>query len=210
MGNSCTLAPMQKLTKTLCALILFAAGFAPGLAQQMTALETAQLAVETLLQQVRDTQHLFVTDSEAYYGGVEEVLDRFVDFNVVAEVVMNRFADSASDEQKQRFGLILRRNLTRFYGAALLTYAEQEVVFLPSENPERDSLESTIVTMELAGGGAQTVLFQYQMFLNDGNEWKLRNLSLAGINLGRQYFTQFSALMTQHGNDIDAVLDNWQ
>lgn len=201
---------MQKTIRTLCALMLFAASYAPGLAQEMTALETAQLAVETLLRQARDTRHLFTTDSEAYYGGVEDVLDRFVDFNAVAEVVMNRFADAASEEQKQRFGQILRRKLTRFYGAALLTYADQEVNFPPSENPERDSPQSTIVTMELTGGGAQTVLFQYQMFLADGNEWKLRNLSLAGINLGRQYFTQFSALMDQHGNDIEAVLDNWQ
>lgn len=201
---------MRKITKTLCALLLFAAGYAPGLAQEMTALETTELAVTTLLRQVRDTRHLFATDSEAYYTGVEEVLDRYVDFNVVAQVVMNRFADAASEEQIQRFGEILRSNLTRFYGAALLTYAEQELIFLPSENPERDSPQSTIVTMELSGGGAQTVQLQYQMFLADNNEWKLRNLSLAGINLGRQYFTQFSALMTEHGNNVEAVLDNWQ
>ena len=42
------------------------------------------------------------------------------------------------------------------------------------------------------------------------SEWKLKNLSLAGINLGRQYFTQFSALMGQHEENIDLVLDNWQ
>ena len=201
---------MKKMTKTLCALLLLAAGCTPGLAQEMTALETAEVAVSTLLRQVRDTRHLFATDSEAYYTGVEEVLDRFVDFNVVAEVVMNRFADAASEEQKQRFGRILRSNLTRFYGAALVTYAEQELIFLPSENPDRDSPQSTIITMELTDGGAQAVQLQYQMFLADNNEWKLRNLSLAGINLGRQYFTQFSALMTEHGNDVEAVLDNWQ
>ncbi len=201
---------MSGLSRTLGALILFAAVHAPGQAQEMTALETARLAVETLLQQARDTRHLFAADSEAYYAGIEQVLDRFVDFNAVAEVVMNRFADSASDEQKQRFGRILRGNLTRFYGASLLSYAEQEVSFRPSENPARDTPQSTIVAMELSGGGAQPVLFQYQMFLTDDNEWKLRNLNLAGINLGRQYFTQFSALMAQHGNDMDAVLDNWQ
>jgi len=48
------------------------------------------------------------------------------------------------------------------------------------------------------------------MFLNENDEWKLKNLSLAGINLGRQYYTQFSALMTQHNNDIDLVLENWK
>ncbi len=205
---------MQKLTHFLCALALLAAAQAqlpaPALAQQMTALETAQLAVETLLQQVRDSAHLFLTDSEAYYAGVEEVLDQFVDFNVVAEVVMNQYADAASEAQIQRFGGILRGNLTRFYGATLLNNAEQEVRFVPAQNPQANSPESTIVSMELVGGGAQPVVIQYQMFLSDGGEWKLRNLNLAGINLGRQYFTQFSALMTQHGEDIEAVLDNWQ
>ena len=63
--------------------------------------------------------------------------------------------------------------------------------------------------MELRGGDTNLQL-QYQMFLNENDEWKLKNLSLVGINLGRQYFTQFSALMGQNNNDIDAVLDNWK
>jgi len=48
------------------------------------------------------------------------------------------------------------------------------------------------------------------MFLNADEEWKLKNLSLVGINLGRQYNTQFTALMSQHNNDIDLVLNNWK
>jgi phospholipid transport system substrate-binding protein len=66
-----------------------------------------------------------------------------------------------------------------------------------------------MVRMELRGGDANLEL-QYQMFLNENEEWKLKNLSLVGINLGRQYFTQFSALMSQNDDDIDAVLDNWK
>jgi phospholipid transport system substrate-binding protein len=62
--------------------------------------------------------------------------------------------------------------------------------------------------MELRG--ATNLQLQYQMFINADNQWKLKNLSLAGINLGRQYFTQFSALMAKHDNDIDVVLDNWK
>jgi ABC-type transporter MlaC component len=48
------------------------------------------------------------------------------------------------------------------------------------------------------------------MFITEDDIWKLKNLSLAGINLGRQYYSQFSALMTEHNNDIDAVLNNWR
>ena len=201
---------MQTITRTLCALVLLVSAQSGGFAQELNAVDTARLAVETLLQQVSETRQLFATDSEAFYTGVEGVLDRFVDFDAVAAVVMNRYLDAASAEQQQRFGQILRGNLTRFYGAALLSYTGQEVSIRPSDNPGRDTPESTIVTLEFSGGSGQPVLFQFQMFLNADNEWKLRNLSLAGINLGRQYFTQFSALMNEHGNDIDAVLENWQ
>ena len=183
----------------------------PGMvsAQQLTAIETAELGVETLLETVVASRDFFLSDRERYFTEVENVLNTFVDFNEVANVVMNRYAVDATVEQKQRFAGILRNTLTRFYGASLVNYNGEELVVLPSNNEDAESRTDTVVGMELRGSDSNLRL-QYQMFLNENDEWKLKNLSLAGINLGRQYFTQFSALMTQHNNDIDLVLDNWQ
>ena len=183
----------------------------PGMvsAQQLTAIETAELGVETLLETVVASRDFFLSDRERYFTEVENVLNTFVDFNEVANVVMNRYAVDATAEQKQRFAGILRNTLTRFYGASLVNYNGEELVFLPSNNENADSPTDAVVGMELRGSDSNLRL-QYQMFLNGNDEWKLKNLSLAGINLGRQYFTQFSALMTQHNSDIDLVLDNWQ
>ena len=178
-------------------------------AQQLTAVETAELGVETLLETVVASKDFFLSDRERYFTEVENVLNTFVDFDEVANVVMNRYAVDATSEQKQRFADILRSTLTRFYGASLVNYNGEELVFLPSNNENAASRTDTVVAMELRGSDSNLRL-QYQMFLNENEEWKLKNLSLAGINLGRQYFTQFSALMTQHNNDIDLVLDNWQ
>lgn len=182
----------------------------PGLsqAQQLSAVETAELGVKTLLATVADSKEYFLSDRDRYYADVESVLITFVDFTAVAEVVMSRFAESASAEQKQRFADILKTTLTRFYGASLVSYEGQELIFLPG-TPPSDPRADTVVGMELRASDSSLRL-QYQMFLNGNEEWKLKNLSLAGINLGRQYFTQFSALMTKHNNDIDQVLDNWQ
>ena len=177
-------------------------------AQNMTAVETAELGVETLLSTVQESRGLFLSDRDAYFAAIEEVLDSFVDFTAVAEVVMNRYAEQATDAQKMRFAEILQSTLTRFYGASLVSYEGQELVFLPSNNNSDDPRADRIVSMELRGD--TNLRLQYQMFINENDEWKLKNLSLAGINLGRQYFTQFSALMTQHNNNVDAVLDNWQ
>lgn len=178
-------------------------------AQQMSAVETAEVGVNTLLETVAESKDFFLSDRERYFSNVEAVLNTFVDFNAVADVVMNRFASNASPAQQQRFADILRSTLTRFYGAFLVNYNGEELVFLPSSNANDDPRADTVVGMELRGSDSNLRL-QYQMFINDNDEWKLKNLSLAGINLGRQYFTQFSALMSQHDNDIDAVLDNWQ
>ncbi len=179
-----------------------------GNSQEMTALETAELGVNTLLQKVIESKELFLSDREKYFSEIESVLSTFVDFEAVARVVMSRYASESTEQQSERFAAILRTTLTRFYGASLVSYNGEELVFLPPSGPEADPRADVVVTMELQGETA--LRLQYQMFLNEDDEWKLKNLSLAGINLGRQYYGQFSALMEQHGNDIDAVLDNWK
>jgi phospholipid transport system substrate-binding protein len=200
---------MKSLNKFVVSLAFV--GMLPVLSygQQYTAVETAEIGVMNLLSTVRESRGLFLTDRDSYFGAIEEVLNSIVDFNAVAVVVMNRYAESASDAQKDRFADILRTTLTRFYGASLVSYEGQELAFLPSNNADADPRADTIVRMELRGGDTNLQL-QYQMFLNENDEWKLKNLSLVGINLGRQYFTQFSALMGQNNDDIDAVLDNWK
>jgi phospholipid transport system substrate-binding protein len=63
--------------------------------------------------------------------------------------------------------------------------------------------------MQIVSEGARIEL-QYALFRNAENEWKLRNIFVGGINLRRQYHTQFAALMTRSNNDIDQVIAAWQ
>ena len=199
---------IKKAFKTL-ALAALAMNPAVGFGQELTATETAEIGVEALLKTVENAKGYFLTDKDLYFSEIEGVLNTFVDFEAVAEVVMNRYASAASEFQKQRFANILKTTLTRFYGASLISYSGEQLIFLPPSSPESDPRADTIVGMELRGSDMNLRL-QYQMFINENNEWKLKNLSLAGINLGRQYFTQFSALMSEYDEDIDLVLDNWQ
>ena len=206
---------MKTLPIVALAVIALAAASAAASAQEpmqtqgLDARATAELGVETLLQTVTEHKALFTSDKDAFFAEVEEVLGYFVDFEAVAEVVMNRYAAQATAEQKTRFAAILRSTLTRFYGASLVSYEDEELVFLPNTAARGDDPRADqVVTMELRG---ETGLrLRYLMFINADDEWKLKNLSLAGINLGRQYYSSFAALMEQHDDDIDAVLDNWK
>ena len=188
------------------------------LAQQppKTAMETVQEGVDVLLTTVQSSKAYFLSDQDRYYGDIEQALSTIVDFEEVATVVMSRYAQNATEAQIERFGNILSTTLTRFYGAALVAYDGQELEFLSSNNEPEDPRADRVIGMEIKGIGSGngtsngSFRLQYQMFVNENDEWKLKNLSLAGINLGRQYFTQFSAAMSQYNNDIDQVLDNWQ
>ena len=199
---------MNLLKKTLAAMFFSGLLGSAASSQEMTAVETAEFGVQTLLQTVVESKEFFLSDRERYFSAIETVLSSFVDFEAVAGVVMSRYASAATDQQTERFAGILRKTLTRFYGASLVSYNGEELVFLPPSNPDADPRADTVVLMELQGDAA--LRLQYQMFLNANDEWKLKNLSLAGINLGRQYYTQFAALMAQNNDDIDAVLDNWK
>jgi phospholipid transport system substrate-binding protein len=176
---------------------------------ELSAVEAAEKSVNELLARVQELRPYFNTDNARYYAGIEEEVGKFVDFREVAIGVMARFSTQASDAQIDAFGEKLRATLTRFYGSALVEYGGQQLVFLPPRDNAAESDSSTNVRMQIVSDGARIEL-QYALFLNADREWKLRNLFVGGINLRRQYHTQFAALMTRHENNIDRVIEAWQ
>ena len=142
----------MNLLKKLCAVLSIVALLGSTVqAQEMSAVETAEMGVNTLLETVAESKDLFLSDREQYFQNVENVLNTFVDFNAVAEVVMSRYASNASEAQLNRFADILKTTLTRFYGASLVSYNGEELVFLPPSNPNADPRADTVVGMELRG-----------------------------------------------------------
>ena len=205
---------MNTLKKFALVVALLAMSMSKAQEPPMTAMATVQGGVQVLLETVQSSRAFFLTDQQRYYDAIESALVTIVDFNAVARVVMSRYAENATEQQVERFGSILRTTLTRFYGAALAAYDGQELAFIPANNEPADPRADRVIGMEIKGigngNGNGSFKLQYQMFINENDEWKLKNLSLGGINLGRQYYTQFAAAMTQYNNDIDQVLNNWQ
>jgi phospholipid transport system substrate-binding protein len=175
----------------------------------LSAVEAAEQSVNQLLQKVQELRPYFDSDKDRYYAGVEEEVGKFVDFREVAVGVMARYSQQASEEQILAFGEKLRSTLTRFYGSALVEYGGQQLTFLPSDNAPAEPGAGTNVRMQIVADGARIEL-QYALFQNAEGEWKLRNIFVSGINLRRQYNTQFTALMARHNNDIDQVIAAWQ
>ncbi len=199
------------LTSVLVMLLLMAAAVRPAVAQDATqeAVDAARDAVTSLLERVSELRPYYDSDQARYYDGIEEEVAGFVDFEQVAIGVMARFSREASEEQIAAFAEKLRSTLTRFYGSALVEYGGQEITYMPPDSPPENPERGVNVRLRIEGDD-QRIELRSAMFRNDNDEWKLRNLYVGGINLRRQYHTQFAALMSRHDNDIDAVIENWQ
>lgn len=198
----------MNLFRKYLAVLVF--GFAlPGLASaaEQSAVEAVEVAVEQLLDKVVEIKPYYSDERERYYEELQSSVEEFVDFREVAVGVMAQHSRQASEDQLQRFGEKLKRTLTRFYGSALVGYEGGQTLEYRAGNDTGNPRTAT-VAMRISGDG-QPIVLRYAMFLDESDTWKLRNVEVGGINLRRQYSSQFDAYMMRYDNDIDQVIENW-
>mgnify|MGYP000238769551 CR=1 FL=1 len=54
-----------------------------------------------------------------------------------------------------------------------------------------------------------TFPIRYKMRQNSNGEWKVRNVTLSSVNLGKVYSNQFASAAKLYNGDIDKVIANW-
>ncbi len=170
-----------------------------------------QMYISELLDEIKVIQPLYETDKKAYFEGVQTALDEFVDFREVARGVMAKYGtgpNGATPEQLDRFAEVFKTSLVEFYGNALATYEGVVFEIVPSAEPSTDP-DNANVTMNIVDANGGKFDVQYTMFRNPADEWKLKNLYIEGVNLRRQYYSQFDSMMMSNNYDIDKVIDSW-
>lgn len=147
-------------------------------------------------------------NSEAYFNSIEKALEPVVDFNFIAYVVMGDSGKKASKEQRKQFAEVFKSGLVRSYAKGIANYADSEIKILPVEaNPKKSS--SVTVKQEVKDKGEIHHL-AYSMRLNKKTmEWKLINVTLNGVNLGKSFRSQFNQALAKQDGDIDKVIQTW-
>ncbi|CAN7267698.1 ABC transporter substrate-binding protein [Pseudomonas sp. LjRoot71] len=169
--------------------------------------EVVQQTTSTLLADLKANKEHYRTDPGAFYNALDSILGPVVDVDGISRGVMTvRYSRQATPEQMQRFQENFKRSLMQFYGNALLEYNNQDIRVLPvsgQQDPERTS-----VNMEIKDGKGTVYPLSYTMVSQDGT-WKMRNVIINGINVGKLFRDQFAQAMQDNRNDLDKVIDNW-
>lgn len=169
--------------------------------------EVIQRTTDELLSDLQQNKERYRQDPAAFYDSLNEILGPVVDADGISRSIMTvRYSRQATPEQMARFEENFKRSLMQFYGNALLEYDNQQIRVLPPSGSGDG--ERTSVGMEVVDRQGTVYPVSYTM-VNKGGEWKVRNVIINGINVGKLFRDQFSEAMQANGNDLDKTIDGW-
>jgi phospholipid transport system substrate-binding protein len=129
-----------------------------------------------------------------------------VDAEGISKSIMTvKYSRKATPAQMQAFQENFKKGLFQFYGNALLEYNNQGITVDPAKD---ESGDRTSVGMTVKGNNGAVYPVQYTLEKING-EWKLRNVIINGINIGKLFRDQFADAMQRNGNDLDKTINGW-
>lgn len=134
---------------------------------------------------------------------VKQNLEPYVDAQSFTRIVMGAYAtpQNSTPQQRAAFEHNLRQSLIQNYGSALAKYSNQSYSLRPYK-PTGGAFP--VVTIDFINQGQKTpVSFQ---LTDSNNQWKIRNINVAGIDLGLQFRNQFAATVKRNGGNIDKAI----
>lgn len=175
---------------------------APG----QSAREVIQTTTNQLLSDLKANKEQYKASPQAFYDALNSNLGPVVDADGISKSIMTvKYSRKATPEQMQRFQENFKRSLMQFYGNALLEYNNQGITVDPAKGEEGDR---TSVGMKVTGNNGAVYPVQYTM-VKLGGEWKVRNVIVNGINIGKLFRDQFADAMSRNGNNLDKTIDGW-
>lgn len=186
----------------LLAVLPLMANAAPG----QSAHDLIQDTTNRMLADLQANKEKYKQDPQDFYAALNNIVGPVVDAEGISKSIMTvKYSRKATPEQMQRFQENFKRGLFQFYGNALLEYNNQGITVDPAKD---ESGERTSVNMTVKGSNGAIYPVQYTLEKISG-EWKLRNVIINGINIGKLFRDQFADAMQRNGNDLDKTIDGW-
>ena len=168
--------------------------------------EVVKSTTDQLLGDLKANKAAYQQNPQSFYDTLERILGPVVDSEGISRSIMTvKYSRGASDAQLKRFEENFKRSLMQFYGNALLEYDNQSIRVLPAK---AEGAERASVGMEVTDNKGVVYPVSYTMVQLDG-QWKLRNVIINGINVGKLFRDQFADSMQRNGNDLDKTIDGW-
>ena len=182
--------------------------------------QMVEAMTDDLLLLIEAAQRYSAGDKQRFFVELDDLLRPVIDFKSFSRAVMGRHASAkkmamlSSEEQQrlmnqiERFSGVFSVSLIQTYGKGLLAFEGQKIeVVIPTDvNPLATKAR---VKQLIYGDRQQPYEIQYSLRKDSQGQWKLRNMIVESINLGKIYRNQFDSAVDVYEGNIDKVIDNW-
>jgi phospholipid transport system substrate-binding protein len=202
---------MKKRTQQTIFLVWLAllAPFSVGQAAEADPTLTAKRLIiensERLVKALKEQSEAIKKDRDIAYKLVEDIVLPHVDFQRVARLVLGKYWRQADAQQREKFTREFRTLLIRTYVTAMVEYSAQ--IISHSRNvrylPYHESADSNDVSvrMEIKLPDRAPVHVNYRLFRENGDVWKIYDLSVEGVSLATTYRSTFASEIRRGGID---------
>lgn len=164
-------------------------------------------AVDRITERIEEDRQRLEDDPEYAREVVREEISDMVDFKRITRLVMARHFDRASREQKYRFLEVFRNSLINTYASGVTLYDGQNIRVAPAGEGDVRG-DRARVKMEISTNKGEVIPVMYSLF-RDEDGWKVENVIVNGLNLGKTFRSQFDQAMSRYEGDLDQVIENW-
>ncbi|RAU46961.1 MULTISPECIES: ABC transporter substrate-binding protein [unclassified Pseudomonas] len=180
--------------------------FANAAASLSSAHDLVDNTTKQLLADLAANKESYKTNPQAFYDALNGIVGPVIDADGISKSIMTvKYSRNATPAQMQRFQENFKRSLIQFYGNALLEYNNQGITVGSARD---DGSDRASVDMSVKGNNGAVYPVSYTLVKINDN-WKVRNVIINGINIGKLFRDQFADAMQRNGNNLDKTIDGW-
>ena len=155
---------------------------------------------------LKENNELFYSDKDAYENKIKVIFEPIIDFRRVSALVMGKkYYVASSKEQRRQFIEVFKDSLLDTYSETLAQWQDQKIITI---FPENDKYEKQVNVKQNLYTSSSVYPIKYTL-RRDGDEWKIINIVVNGVNLGLTFRNQFRALADSNNGDMDLTIASW-
>ncbi len=170
--------------------------------------EVVDLVATELIEMMKVDKVAIEKNPEAYFADVKRILSPVVNFKYISKNVMGEYWAAATPEQRAKFKVLFEDSLVRTYGKGMANFADHTITV---EKPEKEvpKYGKTYVIQKVSGDDGVNRISYTMGKSPKGGGWKLINVVLKGVNLGKTFRNQFAQAVKENGGDVEAAISGW-
>ena len=177
------------------------------LSEEVSAHEYAERTHNNIIEIIRTRNQLFLDNPDLFTKEISDAFGSIVDFKRISRNVMGKYAKDATPKQLEDFSEVFENSLLDTYASTLVEFKDEEINILPPTGPTNSKTKAR-VNIEIVTS-SNTYPGRYSMYLDKDNDWKIINIEINGMNLGKIFRNQFYSLMEKNKEDINLVIEKW-